>query len=1138
MNPLKFRVCLIAVLSAHGVAFAQDPPAKQSNLAREQLVAWCIVPFDGKQRGPAARAEMLKRIGMRRVAYDWRQKDVPTFEQEILEYKKHGLEYFAFWSVHEQAFQLFEKHKLHPQVWQIMSSPDAKTEQARVEAAAKQILPLVERTRKLGSKLGLYNHGGWSGQPENMVAVCRYLREHHKANHVGIVYNLHHAHDRIDDFAAVVKLLKPYLLCLNLNGMTANGDKVGRKILPLGEGEHDVRLLKIIRESGYAGPIGIIGHTQDDVEQRLLDNLEGLDWIRPQLDGKPAGPKPKLRTWSNAVAPKPAVKVSGLLLDGEPGYRQPPITVECQATLPSKASYNILVASDTKASGAHWEIFSMNRSGMFTAYLPGMQPDHVNSKAMIVDGKPHTLGMTLETHRIRLFVDGKQVAEQAVKSTGKAAVPGGLGIGRLVNGGLGCSGPIDWVRISRGVRDLTVDIDLVKDSSTLLLWNRAEEEISRTGTPARPAVGGVSATGKSARPTFSPELVNRLLAESNEHGDVHRGLLVFSSAKSACLSCHKLGQHGGTIGPDLMTLITQRKPAELIEYVIWPKRKVEPKYTAHLVLTDRGLSHQGYIVSKDTQQLVLRDPAKGPSGDKTIKLVDIEFQREVGTLMPDNLLASMTEQQSLDLFRFLTTLGRDAGVKPEDMDSILTHAHSHLHGPAKFAYDRKPLHPEHWPSWQHHVNRDRVYDFYAKQADHFRAMTHPPALLEEFPGLDGGKLGHWGNQNEETWASGAWNKTKLPRVQCGTFRGAGVTVPRGICVRLGENNEMSVCFNPDTLTYDALWTGGFVKFSSVRHGFLSGLLMDGKPVNPRQKQPARNRDEFMGMVQAPDHVWFVFRQAVGGKEFIVSESPRVKNGRFHVERREELVSTAGDHPPLEWFALKASKSDAAITKRSAVPFETAIIHGSGSPYAIDTIQLPFDNPEKSLMFASGLAFAADGSAFVCTMQGEVWQARGIEYPSKTATWQRFAVGLHQPLGMHIDEDGIFVVGRDRITKLRDEDGDGFAEVHETVNDSYQTSTGGHDFICGLIRDKSGCFQTVSGNQGLLELCDRTTVLATGFRNADGIGLLPDGTITVPCSEGSWTPASMICAVRPGRKQADGRPPFFGYQGPAAHNGHG
>lgn len=240
---------------------------------------------------------MCAKLGLKKIAYDWRGEHVATFEQEILEYRKHGLEYFAFWSEHEEAFRLFEKYNLHPQIWKTLSSPAGASQEERVKSAAQQMLPLIERTRKLGSKLGLYNHGGWGGEPENLVAVCRYLRTKHDAKHVGIVYNLHHAHGRIDDFDEVMTLLKPYLLCLNLNGMTRGGEKRGQKILPLGVGEADVSLLTTIRKSGYRGPVGIIGHTQDDVEQRLQDNLDGLDWIVPQLDGKPAGPKPKPRTW-------------------------------------------------------------------------------------------------------------------------------------------------------------------------------------------------------------------------------------------------------------------------------------------------------------------------------------------------------------------------------------------------------------------------------------------------------------------------------------------------------------------------------------------------------------------------------------------------------------------------------------------------------------------------------------------------------------------------------------------------------------------------------------------------------------------------------------------------------------------------
>src|SRR5262249_21143589 len=149
---------------------------------------------------------------------------------------------------------------------------------------------------------------------------------------------------------------------------------------------------------------------------------------------------------------------------------------------------------------------------------------------------------------------------------------------------------------------------------------------------------------------------------------------------------------------------------------------------------------------------------------------------EVGSLMPETVAAALTPAQRADLVRFLLELGHTEGIA----------AVVHNHAPAKFDFDRAPLRPDDWPSWQAPVNRDRLYDFYAKEADYFRKQKPVPLLLPEYPGLDGGKLGHWGNQNEETWADDRWNQTDLGSVLAGIFRSPGVTVPKGVCVRLGD----------------------------------------------------------------------------------------------------------------------------------------------------------------------------------------------------------------------------------------------------------------------------------------------------------------------------------------------------------------
>ena len=68
--------------------------------------------------------------------------------------------------------------------------------------------------------------------------------------------------------------MQPYLLCLNLNGMN---DDAKPKILPLGQGPHDARLIRVIRDSGYKGPIGILDHRSDtDAKVALQQNLNGL----------------------------------------------------------------------------------------------------------------------------------------------------------------------------------------------------------------------------------------------------------------------------------------------------------------------------------------------------------------------------------------------------------------------------------------------------------------------------------------------------------------------------------------------------------------------------------------------------------------------------------------------------------------------------------------------------------------------------------------------------------------------------------------------------------------------------------------------------------------------------------------------
>jgi hypothetical protein len=275
-------------------------PAKDI-FAPDNLVAWCIVPFDKKNRTPTERVAMLGKLGFQRFAYDWRAQHLPTFDEEVRLLKQAKIELSAVWFPAnlgveaQQLLAVIKKHEVKTHLWVTMGEPAGKEQAEKFESAAKVLHPIAEESGRLGGSLALYNHGGWFGEPENQVAVIEQL----KLKNVGIVYNQHHGHDHVDRFPKLLKLMMPHLLCLNLNGMVKGGDKAGKKIVPLAQGELDVEMLTVIRDSGYAGPIGILGHTDDDAEERLADNLDGLAWLRVKLSGKDPGPKPKCRTWKS-----------------------------------------------------------------------------------------------------------------------------------------------------------------------------------------------------------------------------------------------------------------------------------------------------------------------------------------------------------------------------------------------------------------------------------------------------------------------------------------------------------------------------------------------------------------------------------------------------------------------------------------------------------------------------------------------------------------------------------------------------------------------------------------------------------------------------------------------------------------------
>ena len=259
------------------------PQVQGRPLAMDDLVAWCIVPFDIRKRGPEERIAMLERLGFKRYAYDWRAEHLPDTARELRLAAARGIRVEAVWvwiekdrpgrlsEDNERLLAALKEAGLATQLW-VGFAPgffEGVSDQEKVARGAEMVRHLSDRAAETKSRVALYNHGDWFGEPENQVRIIQAL----PGREIGIVYNFHHGHEHIARFDALVKAMRPYLWVVNLNGMRPEGPK----ILPFGTGTHERPMLQTVLDSGFKGPFGVLGHVDDaDVEEILRGNLRGL----------------------------------------------------------------------------------------------------------------------------------------------------------------------------------------------------------------------------------------------------------------------------------------------------------------------------------------------------------------------------------------------------------------------------------------------------------------------------------------------------------------------------------------------------------------------------------------------------------------------------------------------------------------------------------------------------------------------------------------------------------------------------------------------------------------------------------------------------------------------------------------------
>ena len=154
------------------------------------------------------------------------------------------------------------------------------------------------------------------------------------------------------------------------------------------------------------------------------------------------------------------------------------------------------------------------------------------------------------------------------------------------------------------------------------------------------------------RKSKNPEHERLALAALNETGDIERGRKLFGDQEKAlCIKCHRLGELGAKIGPDLTGIGGRMSRSRIVESILEPSRTIAPKYETLAVAMNDERILTGVKIAETDETLTLG----GNEGQQyVLSKADIEEQQVQSlSLMPEGLEKGLTPAQFVDLIAFL-----------------------------------------------------------------------------------------------------------------------------------------------------------------------------------------------------------------------------------------------------------------------------------------------------------------------------------------------------------------------------------------------------------------------------------------------------------------------------------------------------
>ncbi len=144
------------------------------------------------------------------------------------------------------------------------------------------------------------------------------------------------------------------------------------------------------------------------------------------------------------------------------------------------------------------------------------------------------------------------------------------------------------------------------------------------------------------------------LAKRTGNADNGKAIMAKSlTSEVQCMKCHMVRGQGGQIGPDLSMIGKKGSKENLFESILYPSKAIADQFVSWKLDSEDGQSITGLLVGETETTLTVRD-ANGKDYQFPVK--GTERKKSLQSIMPEGLVATLTEDELVDVVEYLTQL--------------------------------------------------------------------------------------------------------------------------------------------------------------------------------------------------------------------------------------------------------------------------------------------------------------------------------------------------------------------------------------------------------------------------------------------------------------------------------------------------